>query len=462
MVCAGLYILIFSMLTLACRFTGKYCELRIFLFRPSPQVTQPSPRAAEICYDAAAYIINLSKQQMSTGAVDVTWTFLMNMYTSVNVLLWSVSYPNIRNAHPREEVEELADVTLDILEQCTDRWPGTQAAANLYSVLSRACLQVYDAPDPTQTQNPFTTPAPFSDQHHSPQDDKPVAQVDTQGQGDFSGAPQFGYVFNQQPGAVDPSFSFANAPFPPHSGGPVGPTFRSNSIFFNPSSGEGGGRRFSHFAPDFPGEVPGAGVGGSGGMAGSDEPTPPATTTPVNPGDSPPGPSAIPTPPESVNLSTTMSPLPGAFATPILSQQTPASMISTPHTLPASPLPHASPFPQAQQPLPPAWYAPFPTPFSFPNGGNPAPAPAPATGTGAGVGGGSFYPPGASQQPFASPANLGGPLASPFGAQFVEEEYPRQGSLSFEQRTELMQALESDGLGEIDALLNFGQGDIMW
>lgn len=36
--------------------------------------------------------------------------------------------------------------------------------------------------------------------------------------------------------------------------------------------------------------------------------------------------------------------------------------------------------------------------------------------------------------------------------------YPRQGSLSQGQRTELMETLESDGMGEIDAILGLGQG----
>lgn len=404
------------------RFTLRYCELRILLFRPSPQVTQPSPRAAEVCYDAAAHIIGLSREQVEKGAIDVTWIFLMNLYMSINVLLWSVSYPNIRRARPREDVEELADVTLDILERCTDRWPGTQAAANLYSVLSRACLQVYDAPAGAPDLSVFNTPAPFPDPNEpSSAEATPVAPQTAQ-PADF---PQFGYVFNQPPGtAVDPSFSFASAPFPEPGAAPPGPTFRSNSIFFNPSSeggGMGGGRRFSHFAPDFP--------------AGADEATPPATTTPVDTATP-----SMPTPPESITLSATVSPANPPAATPVLAQQTPAPLTSTPHTLPPSPAPHRSPaFPQQQQPLPSAFYNPPFGAFSFPAGN-------------------ALYPPDAAQQPFAAPA---GGLASPFGGQF-EGGFPRQGSLSLEQGTELMQTLESDGMGEIDALLNLGQGDFMW
>lgn len=426
----------------------RYCEVRIFLFRPSPQVTQPSPRAAEICYDAAACIISLSKEQVGKGAVDVTWIFLMNLYMSVNVLLWSISYADIRDAHPREDVEELVDVSLDILEGCTDRWPGTQAAANLYSVLSRACLQVYDSPNQPPDLN-FGRQAPFPDSSEAPTSVEATlaAAPGAQAADNFGAAPQFGYVFNQQPSGMDPSFAFANAPFPEAAPPPQGPTFRSNSIFFNTSSSgaEGTGRRFSHFAPDVPAEaaVPDA----AAAAAAADEPTPPATTTPINAAATPTT-SSIPTPPDSTVLSATVSPSGPPATTPILAQQaTPSSITSTPHTLPASPAPHRSPYAsQPQQPLPSGWYnPPFAAPFGFP-AENP------------------FYPPdAASAQPFASPADQDAALASPFGGPFGGGEFPRQGSLSQEQRTELMQTLESDGMGEIDAILNLGgQGDFMW
>ena len=420
----------------------KYCELRIFLFRPSPQVTQPSPRAAEICYDAAAYIINLSKEQVEKGAIDITWLFLMNLYMSLNVLLWSVSYQNIRQAHPREDVEELVDVTLDILEQCTDRWPGTQAAANLYSVLSRACLQVYDGPRGPPDLSVFDATTPFPDLNDptSSQEATPVAAANNQG-ADFTDPPNFGYVFNQQPGGMmDPSFSFNNTPFSQQDSGPQGPTFRSNSIFFNPSSVDGSGRRFSHFAPDFSG-----GEGAAVAATAAEDPTTSATMTPVNPSATPPigvG-GSIPTPPESISLSMA-SPSGPPATTPILAQQqTPSSITSTPHTLPASPQPNRSPYPsQPQQPLPSGWYnPPFAAPFAFPANN-------------------SFYPPDASQ-PFASPTNFGGALTSPFGSQF-DDCFQRHGSLSQEQGAELMQTLENDGLGEIDALLNLGHGDFVW
>ncbi|SPO04256.1 related to purine utilization positive regulator [Cephalotrichum gorgonifer] len=440
-------------------FTSRYYQLRIFLFRPSPQVTQPSPSAAEKCYDGAAYIIKVSKQQMEKGAVDVTWIFLLNLYMSLNILLWSVSYPNIREAHQREEVEELVDVTLDMLEQCTDRWPGTEPAANLYSVLSRACLQVYDSPPAARANadlSAFSTPAPFPDPNEPPSSTEttPVAAVASQ-RGNFSVPPQFGYVFQQQAGAVDPAFSFANTFSQQGPVGPLGPTFRSNSIFFNPPSTDGsGGRRFSHFAPDFAAESTG------------DDATPPATTTPNATAATPPSVvdvSSMPTPPDSVNLSA-VSPAAPPASTPIMSQQqTPSSMNSTPMTLPASPQPmHSSPAfppssqppPQQQQPLPSDWYnPPFTAPFSFPTS-NP------------------FFPPtsgaaGTQQVPYASPTPLGGPLVSPFGGGFDGmgmnvDMYARQGSLSQGQQTELMQTLESAGVGEIDALLSLGGQGNVW
>ena len=466
-------------------------------------MTQPSPRAAEICYDAAAYIISLSRQQMEKGATDVTWIFLLNLYMSLNVILWSVSYANIRQAHAREDVEELVDVTLDILEQCTDRWPGTEAAANLYSVLSRACMQSYETQGGPQDVFASTfnnTPAAFAQAHPPPPTAADGAHPSSQAAGqphvpqNFNngggGGIQFGYSFNnnpQQPNSMNSGgpFSFTGSPFPQqHPITPHQPTFRSNSIFFNPSS-EGGGRRFSHFAPDVPPE-------------GGDEATPPATTTPINHATPPDGSggSSLPTPPESIEPPPTMTP--PAYTgppttTPVLTHQTPPSVVSTPMTMAASvgisspasrvstpgniahqqPLPaHRSPNftnmvgPTSQpalppQQLPPPGAAPPPPaphhhmpPTTMPNWFAP-PAPPFVSPFAFGPTGSPFVGD-INAQAFASPTSMGpGGLVSPFGSQFTQT-FQRQGSLSQEQHTELMQALENDGLTEIDALLSMG------
>ena len=41
-------------------FEGNFHQLRIFLYRPSPQVPNPTPTAASICYESAAHIIQLA------------------------------------------------------------------------------------------------------------------------------------------------------------------------------------------------------------------------------------------------------------------------------------------------------------------------------------------------------------------------------------------------------------------
>src|SRR4051812_12816486 len=98
----------------------------IFLYRPSFQVPKPSSEAALKCYDGAEYIINLSSKQVETGAVDLTCVFVLTLYTSLNSLLWSVSYPEVRAKHDRTEVESLVETALGTItsSKCTDRWPG--------------------------------------------------------------------------------------------------------------------------------------------------------------------------------------------------------------------------------------------------------------------------------------------------------------------------------------------------
>ena len=47
----------------------------------------------------------------------------------------------------------------------------------------------------------------------------------------------------------------------------------------------------------------------------------------------------------------------------------------------------------------------------------------------------------------------------PFGGQQMGYNSERQNSLSQEQQMELMNALETEGMGEIDAFLNMGTGN---
>lgn len=234
------------------RFTGRYHSMIIALYRPSPQVPKPTAQAALKCFDSATYVITLSSQQVKKAAIDITWIFLLTVYMSLNTVLWAVSYPEVRAAHTREETEELVNTSLDIIDQCSERWPGTAAASQLYAVFAKACLQSFEVKGRPQTPTangafhtpPTQTDATFSSasQTSTPASASTVraAQQQNAQQRPVFNPPQFGHVFNSTPEQMAVSYDFD-----PQSH----PTFRSDSIFLNPAT-ESYGRRFSHFPPD--------------------------------------------------------------------------------------------------------------------------------------------------------------------------------------------------------------------
>jgi hypothetical protein len=221
----------------------------VTLLRPSPQVPRPSVRSAIMCYEASATNIRCSSKQMENATVDITWIFVLTLFQSINTILWSVSYPEVRACHPKEELEENVDVVLDMIVKCRERWPGTSAASQLYSKLAKACLRSYGVRD-------SSSHAPSSLSANSPQSltdaNSPSASEHsaiTTGSVAFSQSPfhsppppQFSYVFNEMPQQIQ-NFDFTSMP-------PPQPSFRSNSIFASPSSTQPD-RRFSVYPPDF-------------------------------------------------------------------------------------------------------------------------------------------------------------------------------------------------------------------
>lgn len=533
------------------RFTGRYHTIVITLYRPSPQVPKPTGRAALRCYDSAAYIITLSSQQVMKAAIDITWVFLLTLYMSLNTILWATSYAEVRAARPKDDVEELVHVALDIIEQCSERWPGTASASQLYGILSKACMQSYDNKEDQPSSSLFNTPLSFAESSSPSASDvsapttvsagQPFQQQQRQPPPAFN-PPQFGYVFDSTPEQMKAGFNFDHDPPPFHSGQP---TFRSNSIFAAPAS-DSQGRRFSYFPPDasdaqgrrgsyFPPDFTQSGQTPLSDE--SEEPTPPATrTTPYNMLSSPPlqspfsgqtSPpmpliaSSLPSPPESLAAPSVdpsnrgrLSPTPTLTArgtvspAPTMSHNSPAPPLSAQHspmlmpTLTQEPsdlqnhhlnqvkqerggMPSRQPFtipPPAharQRPLPPTtvtdWFSPPPpfiSPYAFSSGmaggywgdGSGAAgagiAPFSALGLGIGAGGGGYdmsNPPRSdgfqynNNNDFAS--MFGGQDTGMTGMQYAFPNPGRQGSLSQQQQSELMDVLETEGLGEIDAFL---------
>lgn len=489
--------------------------MAISLHRPSPQIPRPSSRSALICYDSAVYIINLSNQQVKKSAVDITWVFVLTLNMSLNVLLWAVSYREVRDAHSKDDVEEIINVALDVIDQCSERWPGTKNASQLYSIFGRACLQSFDTnDDPSNSSgtSAFTSPLMMDNDSPAASDNSLTTTVSngssfTQNQQrPVFTQPVFGYTVDS---AEDMNaFSFEPNPFQQ-------PTFRSNSIFRNPSSEPPEGRRpsYGYFPPDF--KHPSSGDPHSG------ESKPPVRGNPhsaQSPSMGAPH-DQMPTPPESMSTtsssfsppmtsysSTTGSPTPKmTYASPMPvnmnQQQTvpPAHMKyepapdnmkyeppSTPNTQPTpqrtpqqpsqrTPTFAVPPLPQhivnsqrqppsQQRPLPqhnPAndWFS-TPPPYisSYPyndmgsaNGfWNDAAASNAAFG---GIMGGGGYE-GTSP---TSIGGFGGRPGMPPGFGFPGE---RHGSLSVDQQVELMNILETDGVGEINNFLGMDMSGI--
>lgn len=180
--------------------------------------------------------------------IEISWIFLLTVFMALNTILWAISYTELRAVHPKAEVEDLIDKALDIVFQCHERWPGTAVASQLYSKLAKACLRSYDADGSSHPPSSLSANSPSSlTDAYSPS----LSEHSSATTGSLAHSqkafppppPQFGNVFDQVPEQI-PTFDFHSSLPPPQ------PSFRSNSIFANPSSMQSD-RRFSYFPPDF-------------------------------------------------------------------------------------------------------------------------------------------------------------------------------------------------------------------
>lgn len=213
------------------RFQGRYNTMVVLLFRPSPQVPEPSVRAARLCYDACIFNVYMQKKQIDTKSIDLTWVFTQSLFMALNTILWSLSYPEIRQEHPREEVQKHLDTVLEAIRKASERWPGVASALELYTNLVAACLKVYDGSSETsyvvQSPSNKTSPASSHDVATPPPVSSPSSVVTGSG---HSNVPvehpsPFGYMIDQNSNAafsdqVSPS-SQSNVPFFPHTSPPT-------------------------------------------------------------------------------------------------------------------------------------------------------------------------------------------------------------------------------------------------
>lgn len=174
---------------------------------------------------------------------------------SINALLWTLSYSKVREEHPREEVEDLISTALEIIDQCSERWPGTMSASQLYTVFAKACMESYEVKKEAETPHRFTDMfnIPLRLDSGSPDSETSATGPGSTGVSTHQHQPPqaalfntsvFGYKFDSTEGLpMDYSLDAGPGPF-------RHPTFRSNSIFLTPATDSNGRRFSSQYAPD--------------------------------------------------------------------------------------------------------------------------------------------------------------------------------------------------------------------
>lgn len=147
-------------------FEGRLNTMLVFLHRPSPQIPLPSVRSAQIAYKASIFNIQMQRDQIANNSVDLTWIFTQSLFMALNTVLWALSYPEIREEHPRRTVETFLIMAQEAINLASERWPGVESALELYDYLTMACLKVYDKDSGTSyiTGSPSNRPSPLSSQ----------------------------------------------------------------------------------------------------------------------------------------------------------------------------------------------------------------------------------------------------------------------------------------------------------
>ncbi|KAJ5606225.1 hypothetical protein N7510_009006 [Penicillium lagena] len=143
-------------------FQGRRNTIVILMYRPSPQVPEPSVNAAKICYDAAVFNVAMHREQMVSSSVDMTWIFTQSLFMALNTILWTLSYPEIRKEHSMEEVQGHLDTALEVIVFAAERWPGVESALLLYKRLIIACLKAYNTQESFVVHSPSNHPTPTS------------------------------------------------------------------------------------------------------------------------------------------------------------------------------------------------------------------------------------------------------------------------------------------------------------
>ncbi|KAH8697459.1 putative C6 transcription factor [Talaromyces proteolyticus] len=143
-------------------FVGRKNTIVVMIYRPSPQIPEPTVDAARKCYDACVFNVSMHREQMSTGSVDLTWASTQALFMAISTLLWTLSYPEIRKEHSIDEVMNYLQIALEGVMISAQRWPGCESALQLYRSLITACLKSYDTMESFVVHSPSSHPSPVS------------------------------------------------------------------------------------------------------------------------------------------------------------------------------------------------------------------------------------------------------------------------------------------------------------
>ena len=122
----------------------RYNTMIVMLFRPSPQVPEPSTRAARHCFEACKFNMHVQRQQITAKTIDLTWVFVQSLFMAVNGMLWTLSHHEVRREHPKAEVDSYLETALEAIYLASMKWPGVESALELYIVLVEVCRKAYD------------------------------------------------------------------------------------------------------------------------------------------------------------------------------------------------------------------------------------------------------------------------------------------------------------------------------
>lgn len=166
---------------------------------------------------------------------------------AVNTILWSISYPEVRALHAKEELEEHVNLAIGVIDRCTERWPGTAAAAGLYRRISEACMRSYSHSERASSSS-LTGSSPASALDGASPASTTSSNTAPQVYQQKLDVPTFGYVFNEAPDSFAADAYHKNL-------AASQPSFRTGSIFVTPATTQTD-RRFSYFPPEYSQQLP--------------------------------------------------------------------------------------------------------------------------------------------------------------------------------------------------------------